>query len=95
MQALYDNATVGLSGPVDYVHTCVDFGNVTLTVNGKTVCTMLIQTEPVATINFSLDIRWVIESGCYFEAGAATQNSCNMKHLCMRAVCQVIIEKCT
>ena len=31
MQALYDNATVGLAGPVDYVHTCVDFGNVTVT----------------------------------------------------------------
>lgn len=38
-KALYDNATIGLSGPVDYVHTCVDFGNVTLTVNGKLVHT--------------------------------------------------------
>ena len=37
MQALYDNATIGLAGPVDYVHTCVDFGNVTLTVNGTMV----------------------------------------------------------
>lgn len=37
MQALFDNATIGLAGPVDYVHTCVDFGNVTLTINGTKV----------------------------------------------------------
>ena len=37
IQALYDNATAGLAGPVDYVHTCVDFGNVTLAVNGTKV----------------------------------------------------------
>ena len=37
IQALYENATIGLTGPVDYVHTCVDFGNVSLTVNGTKV----------------------------------------------------------
>ena len=37
LQALYDNATIGLSGPVGYVHSYVDFGNVSLDVNNQTV----------------------------------------------------------
>ena len=37
VQALYDEATIGLTGPVDYVHTYIDFGNVQLTVDGKQV----------------------------------------------------------
>ena len=37
LQALYDNATIGLAGPVGYVHSYVDFGNVSLDVNNQTV----------------------------------------------------------
>ena len=39
MQSLYDSATVGLTGAVDYVHTHVDFGDISLTVDGKQVYT--------------------------------------------------------
>ena len=36
-QALYDNATIGLAGPVGYVHSYVDFGNVSLNVDNQMV----------------------------------------------------------
>lgn len=32
-QDLYDQAKIDLAGPVDFVHTYVDFGNLTVTVN--------------------------------------------------------------
>ena len=36
-RTIYENATRQLSGPVEYLHTYVDFSNVTLTVNGTKV----------------------------------------------------------
>ncbi len=40
-QALFDNATTELSGPVAFIHTYVDMSNQTLTVNGTQVTTCL------------------------------------------------------
>lgn len=39
LQQLYDSATRMLSGPVDYRHMFVDFSNVQLKVNGRSVHT--------------------------------------------------------